>query len=115
MRMQRGGCGLILRSDKGQSDDSRSPAARFERRVAKVGYERRTSQDVAHNFALGADAAAVDDAQCPKSQAARFAQILFDDRFDIARRYAVQIEYIGDGDPDGGLVAHTNEKPGRGG
>jgi hypothetical protein len=41
-----------------------------------------------------------------ETRAVRFLKIFLDDRFDIARQNAVQIEHVGDGNPDR-IFLHT--------
>ena len=52
-------------------------------------------------IALHADAAAVDDAERPKTQAVGFEQVFLHHGLDVARRDGVQIEDVSDGNADG--------------
>src|SRR5215471_17568187 len=60
-----------------QSHNRGAPSAGFRGRVPKLRHEIRPRQNRAHDFALHADAASVDDAQRAQSEAVRFDEILF--------------------------------------
>jgi len=75
----------------------RPPATSLRRSVAKAFHKRSSGQDRSNYLALHADAPAVDNSQSLKTQPARLFQVFFDDRRNIPRRNAVQVEYIGDG------------------
>ena len=53
-----------------------------------------------HNLTLNPDPAAVDDPQSLEASAMGFLKIFFDDWLDVSRRDAVEVEHVGDGNPD---------------
>jgi len=83
-----------------ESGNSRAPSPCFRRRVAVRRYKARAGQHRAHGFALHADSAPVNDADGTKAELLRFLEVGLDHALDIARRHAVQVEDIRDGDPD---------------
>ena len=88
--------------------DSQSspPATCFRRRIAERLDKFRFGQYPAHDLALHADAAAVNDAQGLESELVRLFEIRLDHRLYVARRNSMEVENIGDGDADG-LVARS--------
>jgi hypothetical protein len=92
-----------------ESGDGGAPAAGFAGRIAESNYERRARQHCPHHLALYSDTAAVNDADGLEASGVSFEQIFFDHALDIARGYAVEVEYIGDGNADGaglGIIVH---------
>ena len=76
------------------------PSAGLGRRVSERHHKSGASQDRAHDLALHSDTAAVNDADGAESHLAGLLQVGLDYTLDVARRHAVQIEDIGDGDSD---------------
>jgi len=90
----------ICASATRESDNCRAPSARFEWRVAKVQHARVARQNASHHFALNSDAASVDNAERSHVHPFSLGKIFFDDGANVARMHCVQIEHIGDRDPD---------------
>src|ERR1035438_7268230 len=80
--------------------NSRAPSTGFRRRVAERRHKTGAGQDRAHDFALHSDAAAVNDADGAEAHLVRLLQVGLDHTLDVARRHAVQVEDIGDGNAD---------------
>jgi len=80
--------------------DGGAPSARFRRRVPVRHHKAGTGQRRTDEFALHSDAAAVNDADGAESHPVRLFQVGLDHPLDVARRHAVQVEDIRDGDPD---------------
>jgi hypothetical protein len=87
-----------------ESDNGGSPSARFERRIAETLHEWGFGQDGADHLALNANTPAMHDPQGFETGAMRFLKIFLNDRLNIARRNTVQVEHIGDGNPDRAFV-----------
>ncbi len=83
-----------------QRYDGRSPAARFEGGVAEILNKFSPGQNRSNNFALDTDSAAMNDPKRFETRPARFDEILLDDRLDIPGRHRVEVEYVGNRDPD---------------
>jgi hypothetical protein len=81
-----------------QPGDSRAPSAGFGRRVPVRRYIAGAGQDRAHDFALHSDAAAVNNADVPETQLMRLFQVGLHHSLHVARRYAVQVEDVGNRD-----------------
>lgn len=93
-----------------QSDDSCAPAAGLRGGILKADHEVRVTQHGTHNLALHADAAAVDDAKGLESQAIGLREVLLYNGSYVSRGNAMQIEHIGNGNPNRFLLHSTNEK-----
>src|SRR5580700_7520643 len=82
------------------SNDGRSPAARLRRSVPETRHKGRPRQHRPHHLALHPDAAAVYDPHGLESHPARLGEIFLDDRLHIPRRNGMQIEHVGNGNPN---------------
>lgn len=83
-----------------QSHDRSTPPTSLRRGISKAFHKSGPGQDRSYNFALDADAPAMNDSQSLEPQPPRLFQVLFYDRLDIPRWNAVQVEYIGNGNLD---------------
>ena len=81
-------------------DDGGAPPAGLGGCIPEIRHEWRSREHRAHHLALHADATAVNDAESLETRPVRFQQVLLYHAFDIARRHAVEIEHIRDGNPD---------------
>ena len=98
-----------------QGNDGGAPTPRFGGRVAEGFDENGAGQDRAYHFALHADATAMDNAEGFVTQTVSFPEVFFNNFLDVARRHAVEIEDVGDGQADG-FLHHSgpkNEGPGK--
>ena len=99
-----------------QSDDGGSPTTCFGGRIAVLDYETGACQNGADNFALHSDAAPVDDADEGKAEPMGLAEVLLDYEGHVARRDAVKIENIGDGNAERDFIVHLriqSKRPGQ--
>jgi hypothetical protein len=88
-----------------------APAPGFGGCVVVGDHPRIASKDRSHDFSLYADAAPMNDSECPETQPVSFSQVLFHNRLDLSGRHAVQIENIGYRNPDRLLFGfHTTPK-----
>src|SRR5579871_670549 len=74
--------------------DGSAPATGFRRSVTEFQHEGSFGQDRADNFALHANASAVNDSQSFEPEAVGFFQVGLHDIFHVARRYRMQIENV---------------------
>ena len=91
---------LLKRKELSKIHNRCSPSARFGGSIPKVEYKAGAGQNGADHFALHADAAAVNNADCPKAQAMSFGEVFLYNGVNVAGRYAVEIENIRDGNSD---------------
>jgi len=83
---------------------------------ASAGASRKSAtkigarQDRTNHLALDAYAAAVDDAQAHGTQSVRLVKLFLHHGLHIARRNAVQVENVRDGNAD---RLHKNQRPGQ--
>jgi hypothetical protein len=89
-----------------KSDGGGAPSSGLCGRISVGGDEGGPRENRANDFALDSDSAAVDDAESLESKAVGFGEILFDHGRDVARRNAVQVKNVGDGNANG-LVRRT--------
>ena len=87
-----------------QGHDGGSPSSSFERGVLVREDEQRASEHCAHDLSLHSDSSTVDDAQSLEAQLIRFFKKGFNDFLDIFGLYGVQVEDIGERNPDGSVV-----------
>ena len=83
-----------------QRDDRRTPSAGLHRRVAEAFDIRRFRENRSHQLPLDPDSSSMNNAQCFETRAVSFNKIFLDNRFDIAGRNAMQVEDVGDGNPN---------------
>ena len=86
-----------------EGGNSGAPSAGLWWRVAVCHHKTGAGQHRADYLALHPDAASVNDADGAEAHLVRLLQISLDHALDVARRHAVQVEDVGDGDPDGFL------------
>lgn len=87
-----------------QGNDGGAPTPRFGGRVAEGFDENGAGQDRAYHFALHADATAMDNAEGFVTQTVSFPEVFFNNFLDVARRHAVEIEDVGDGQATGSSI-----------
>jgi hypothetical protein len=78
----------------------RAPAARFAWGVAEIGYKIGAGQDRPDHLPLDADAAAVNDPQSFEAHAPGLFEIFFNDLLHVRGRDSVEIENVGNRNPD---------------
>src|ERR1035438_9171744 len=93
-----------------QRHNRRTPAAGFQWRVAELRHKFRSRKNRSHRLPLHADAPAVDDAQLAQTEPVRLNQIFFDYGFDVTWGNAVEVQNIGDGNPDRLFIVHKKAK-----
>ena len=74
--------------------------------VKKLQYERVPFERLLDDAPLNAEAAAVNEANLCQPRFVRLVDVLFDHRWDVARRERVEIEHAFDGYPDRVLILH---------
>jgi hypothetical protein len=95
-----------------ECNESCSPATRLDRRVPKIQNAGSSAQDCANHVTLHANAPPVNDSQGLEAQPVSLGEIFFYDTFDVPWWNRVEIEYIGDWNPEGRLRAgHGSEVP----
>ena len=96
-----------------QGHDCGAMTAGFERSIPVIQDERCAGENGAHHFPLYSDAAAVNNTQSFEAQPVSFGEVLFNHRFHVAGRNAVQVEDVGYGDSDGDFgIGHKKKTPG---
>jgi hypothetical protein len=84
-----------------EANNSRAQTTRIRRRVGPIHHKIGSFKHSPDNLALHADAFAVNDAHDPEAFRVGFAEVFFDDGFDLSRRDRVEIENVCDLDHDG--------------
>ena len=74
--------------------------------VKKLRHERVFLECLLDDTPLNADAPAVHEPNFRQPSLVRLVDVLFDDRWDVARRESVEIEHAFDGYPDRVLILH---------
>jgi hypothetical protein len=91
---------LLKRNELSKDHDSGTPAACLRGGIPKVQDKAGAGQNGANDFTLHADAAAVNHADCPESQAMGLNEVFLYNSRNVAGRNTVEIEDIGDGNSD---------------